>query len=111
MKIWTNISMKLKMVVLGSLGVVAMGGFALLANRIATEKVQFQATTGIVDSVKENIKASLEEKVEIAYALVKYQYDNRGEQSVEDVKKAAMEAVKALRFGPGGGRLFLDSHI
>ncbi len=100
MKFWRNLSMKWKMVVLGTLGVMIMGVFAVGTSQMTAHQVQQQASVGIVDVAKGTIQSSLEDKVGIAYALVQYHYTHPNGRSDEQVRRDAMDAVKALRFGP-----------
>jgi len=101
-KLWTNISLRWKMVYLGMMGTLMLAVSVPVVQIIVAKRVALQVAGTVTDATRQGIKTSLEQKTDVAYALIRHFHAKAGELGTDNAKKAAIEAVKALRFGVGG---------
>ncbi len=99
MKIWLDLGLKWKLLLLGCLGILIVGVGSIFYSQYSNHLVARDVENTLTESIRSNIVTSLREKTEIAYAAIKAAYDDGGSKPLAEVQRQAMEAVKKLRFG------------
>ena len=97
---WRDTSIKWKMLILGTSGVIVMGLAALLVSLVVSTRVQTKIKAGMLESLTENMHERLIERVAIAESLLGRYQAQAGEQNEAELKEKALAVLRELRFGP-----------
>jgi len=86
--------------------------FSLLILILFISSVYFKIVPEFSKLVYSERELGIKENVEIAYSFIEAQYQKvqNGEISEADAKKAALDAIKELRFDDGGGYFWINDY-